>query len=154
MVKGTSKTSGIASTLGARIRMVRKAWGWSQEDLARAIGSDQQIISYWERDKAKPTRSALQLLANTLHLSIKALSTGDGFTIPELPHPNASLDALRRSIETTMAIVGTGGIQGIDLSRDSIAALPIRDVRAFVDRAKKDGLTVWVIATAVPVAPD
>lgn len=145
MVKGPSSKSGIASTLGARIRIVRKSWGWTQNDLAQALGNDRQIISYWELDKAKPTRSAMQLLARTLLLSVKALTTGEGFSIPDLP--DGGLDALHHAIRNLMPTVENGSIQAVDLTNGSKAVMTLREAKAFLDRSHKEGLTVWVVAS-------
>ncbi len=144
MVKGASKKSGIASTLGARIRMVRKAWGWTQDDLAQALGNDRQIISYWELDKAKPTRSAMQLLAQTFHLPVEVLATGEGFSIPDLP--DGKLDPLRRAIKDLQPIE-RGHIQAVDLNCDSITAMTIHEAKAFIDRSNKAGLSVRIVAS-------
>jgi transcriptional regulator with XRE-family HTH domain len=95
--------------------MVRKAWGWTQDDLAQALGNDRQIISYWELDKAKPTRSAMQLLARTLHLSVGALTTGEGFSIPDLP--DGGLDALNHAIRNLLPTVESGSIQAVPRQR-------------------------------------
>ena len=145
MVKGPSNRSGITPTLGARIRVVRKAWGWTQDDLAQALGNDRQIISYWELDKAKPTRSAMQLLARTLRLSVAALTTGEGFSVPDLP--DGRLDALHHSVRDLQPAVERGSIQAVDLTNGSMAVMTLREAKAFMDRSHKDGLTVWVVAS-------
>lgn len=145
MVKGASKKSGIASTLGSRIRMVRKAWGWTQSDLAQALGNDRQIISYWKLDKAKPTRSAMQLLAQTFHIPVEAIATGEGFSIPDLP--NGRLDALHHAIRNLLPTVQSGSVQAVDLANGSMSTMTLREAKAVLDRSHKEGLTVWVVAS-------
>ena len=152
MVKATSKVSRASSTLGGRIRLVRKAWGWTQEDLAHALGNDRQIVSYWELDKAKPTRSAMQLLAQVLNLSVDTLASGNGFSIPEMPDPGNTgqgLEALRRALEDLVPGGHGAAIQAVDLQGGSLKAMTLREAKAFLDRAHKDGITVWMVASPV-----
>ena len=150
MVKATSKSSRASSTLGGRIRLVRKAWGWTQEDLARALGNDRQIVSYWELDKAKPTRSAMQLLAQVLNLSAEDLASGDGFSIPDMPDPGDAargMETLRRALEDLAPSWHGATIQTVDLQGGSLEAMTLREAKAFLDRSHKDGLMVWVVAS-------
>lgn len=150
MVKGASKTPRLASTLGARIRMVRKAWGWTQDDLAQALGNDRQIVSYWELNKAKPTRTAMQLLAQVFRLPLEALATGNRFTIPDLPEaPETThrMDAVRRAFKDLLPDLKTGSIQAVDLAHDSMKPMTLRGAKACLDRAHKEGRTVWIVAS-------
>lgn len=41
-------------TIGEKILNLRKARGWSQEELAERIGVTRQAVSRWEADSAKP----------------------------------------------------------------------------------------------------
>lgn len=41
-------------TMGEKILALRKARGWSQEELADQIGVTRQAVSRWESDSAKP----------------------------------------------------------------------------------------------------
>ena len=41
-------------TIGEKILNLRKARGWSQEELAERIGVTRQAVSRWESDSAKP----------------------------------------------------------------------------------------------------
>lgn len=145
MVKGASKKSSVASTLGARIRLVRKAWGWTQGDLAHALGNDRQIISYWELDKAKPTRSAMQILSRTLGLSVDALVSGNGFSIPDLP--DGRLQTLHHAFRDLQPTTESDGIQAVDFNCGSMTTMTIREAKAFLDRCHKEGLNVWVVAS-------
>ncbi|MBP1627133.1 MAG: helix-turn-helix protein [Holophagaceae bacterium] len=150
MVKGTLQNSGIASTLGGRIRMVRKAWGWTQKDLAQALDSDQQVVSYWERDRAKPSRSALILLSRVFQLPVEALTMGEGFSIPDLPSdpgPIGCIGALRQAIEALSHRAETGTIETIDLDTGSIGSLRLREAKAYMDRAQKHGCRVRIVVS-------
>ena len=150
MVKATAKNFRASSTLGGRIRMVRKAWGWTQEELAQALGNDRQIVSYWELNKAKPTRAAMQVLAQTLHLSLDALANGDGFSIPDLPGSAdkiSGLDALRSALLGLVPEGQAATVQGVELPGGPLKAMTIREAKAFIDKSHKAGLNVWVIAS-------
>jgi transcriptional regulator with XRE-family HTH domain len=152
MVKATSKVSRASSTLGGRIRIVRKAWGWTQEQLAQALGNDRQIVSYWELDKAKPTRSAMQLLAQVLNLPVDVLVSGDGFSIPDMPEPGDTaqgMETLRRALVDLVPSVQKTTIQAIDLQAGSLKAMTLKEAKAFLDRSHKAGLTVWIATSPV-----
>lgn len=41
-------------TIGEKILNMRKARGWSQEELAERVGVSRQAVSRWEADSAKP----------------------------------------------------------------------------------------------------
>lgn len=41
-------------TIGEKILSLRKARGWSQEELAERVGVSRQAVSRWEADSAKP----------------------------------------------------------------------------------------------------
>jgi hypothetical protein len=98
---------------------------------AVALGNDRQIISYWELDKAKPTRSDMQLLvqllARTLHLSVGALTTGKGFLIPDLP--DGRLDALHHFIRNLLPTVQSGSVQAVDLTNGSMTTMSLREAK-------------------------
>lgn len=150
MVKTTSMISRSSSTLGGRIRLVRKAWGWTQEDLARALGNDRQIVSYWELNKAKPTRSAMQLLAQVLNLSADALASGDKFSIPDRPEIDDTthgMETLRRALEDLIPGNQRGGIRSVDLQGGSLKAMTLREAKAFLEVSHRNGLTIWMVAS-------
>ena len=73
------------SSLGERIRAVRRSWQWSQEELARLLKVDQASVSFWERDKVKPSGSALISLASLFRVEVPALEDGLAFRLPEAP---------------------------------------------------------------------
>ena len=87
---GKSNAATIPPTLGGRIRTIRIAWGWTQGELAERLLTDQQHVSMWERNRAKPSRTVLALLAQFLGLDVDALLTGKGFAIPDVPEPLSS----------------------------------------------------------------
>jgi transcriptional regulator with XRE-family HTH domain len=78
-------TAPAPGTIGWRIRQVRRAWGWTQVDLATRLNTGQQVLSNWEKNIFTPSATAMVALAGVLGLSVEALATGKGFTIPDVP---------------------------------------------------------------------
>ena len=60
--------------LGGRIKAARKALNLSQDDLAEAIGANRVTISKYENGKFLPSVTALDKLADVLHLSPSELT--------------------------------------------------------------------------------
>ena len=82
---GTKNALTNPQTIGERIQRVRMAWGWTQYRLAEALGSNQRLVSHWERGVAKPSGAAMTAISSLLGITSEALLTGTGFTIPDLP---------------------------------------------------------------------
>lgn len=68
--------------LGEKVKKARKAAGLTQMELARKINMSQSYIADIERRRQNPSLSALQLIANALHVDI-AEFVGDGTTVQE-----------------------------------------------------------------------
>jgi transcriptional regulator with XRE-family HTH domain len=49
--------------LGSRIAAWRKARGWSQRQLAEAVGVTVSAVSYWESGTTKPSRHLEKVVA-------------------------------------------------------------------------------------------
>jgi transcriptional regulator with XRE-family HTH domain len=62
--------------IGVRIADARKAAGWSQERLAKAVNQVQSTISSWERGRTEPTREDVSRIADVLGLSRAELELG------------------------------------------------------------------------------
>jgi len=56
--------------VGDRIKIARESRGYSQVDLADAIGKGQTTISSWERNRTEPTRDDVVKIAEVLRLPI------------------------------------------------------------------------------------
>lgn len=61
------------NSLGRRISSLRKAQGWTQEQLAEKMGVSAQAVSKWENDLSCPDISALPLLASLFHVTTDEL---------------------------------------------------------------------------------
>ena len=51
-------------TLGEKLQKLRKAWGWTQEELSEKVGVSRQSLSKWESDGALPDTANIILLAD------------------------------------------------------------------------------------------
>lgn len=56
-------------TMGEKILNLRKARGWSQEELAERIGVTRQAVSRWESDSAKPDADKIIALCDLFGVS-------------------------------------------------------------------------------------
>jgi transcriptional regulator with XRE-family HTH domain len=61
------------NSYGARIRAARQARGWTQEDLARAVGVTRSAVAQWETDRAGQIRDNLARIATVLGIPLAAL---------------------------------------------------------------------------------
>lgn len=55
--------------VGSRMRTLRKAFGFSQDKLAHALGVVQQSVSAWENDQQRPSLPMLWAFCSLLHVS-------------------------------------------------------------------------------------
>ncbi len=53
------------STIGERLKILRKSYGYTQEELAKKIGVTKTTISQWEKGKTEPKNANLILLIET-----------------------------------------------------------------------------------------
>ncbi len=60
---------------GARIRHLRRARGWTQEELARATGVSRSAVAQWETGRAG-FGAKLRLIATALDVSLRELQPG------------------------------------------------------------------------------
>lgn len=59
--------------LSDKIRIIRKARGYSQEELGEKVGISRQTVSDWEKGKFEPTLVSIRCLAQILEVSFDAL---------------------------------------------------------------------------------
>ena len=60
-------------TFGKRLARLRKAAGYSQQDLAKEIGISQRMVAYYEGETDQPPTALLPLIAQALHTSTDEL---------------------------------------------------------------------------------
>lgn len=63
----------VSTITGRLIRKARKARGWTQGDLARALGNQASHVSDYEGGRRTITEYTITAFANTLHLSLSIL---------------------------------------------------------------------------------
>ena len=59
--------------LSEKIKIIRKARGYSQEELGDKVGVSRQTVSDWEKGKFEPTLDSIRWLADVLEVSFDAL---------------------------------------------------------------------------------
>jgi transcriptional regulator with XRE-family HTH domain len=64
-----ARNSAVSKTLAANIRRLRKARGWTQDDLAAEVKVEQAAISLIENARANPTLLTLETVAKALDVS-------------------------------------------------------------------------------------
>jgi transcriptional regulator with XRE-family HTH domain len=62
------------TSLGARLRLLRDARGWSQSQLARRAQLNRNVINTAERDRSRPVRDNLVRIAQALEVSVSVLT--------------------------------------------------------------------------------
>jgi len=134
------------STLGERIKAIRMNWKWSQESMAEALRVDQASISFWERDKIKPSGSAIVALASLFRTSPQALEEGVGFRIPESPSSHGSPESGQepaRSVSLPMG--GEAGVVVVDLGDGSFKDSVLSEAMMSLVQGLKDNRRVWLV---------
>ena len=134
------------STLGERIKAIRMNWKWSQEAMAGALRVDQASISFWERDKIKPSGSAMVALSSLFRISPTALEEGVGFRIPESPSSPGSVETDQeqpRSVSLPMG--GEGGVMVVDLGDGSSRDRSLSEAMMSLVQGLKENRRVWIV---------
>jgi transcriptional regulator with XRE-family HTH domain len=60
-------------SVGAYIRAARRALGWTQDDLAKAVGVSRSAVAQWETDRAGQVRANLTRIAKVLQVPVTDL---------------------------------------------------------------------------------
>lgn len=71
------KQAGTPSSVGERIRTLRRERGWTQEDLARVTGVSRSAVAQWETDRSGQVRDNLSRVAEALGISVELLLHGE-----------------------------------------------------------------------------
>lgn len=128
-------------TLGGRVAAIRKAWGWTQGDLAIRLRIKTASVSAWERGKAIPTGTSLISLAALLRTTPEALVGESVFTIPDQPlgvaEPGWSTYQLPTPGEgDRILLVKAGSLVG---------SLEPKDLRKVALEALQVGSPIWLV---------
>jgi transcriptional regulator with XRE-family HTH domain len=92
------------TTLGQRVRALRRHRKWTQQQLGELLGRSQQEVYRWERGIVRIPAEDLALLARVLGVSILSFFPDDDFPTMTV-HPYASLsEAFRACAEHAAAM--------------------------------------------------
>jgi transcriptional regulator with XRE-family HTH domain len=135
----------LATTLGERVRLIRLAWGWTQNQLAKAINSKQNVISHWENNSTQPSGTALGSLAGLFRVSPESLISGIGFSIP--PPPIGDEEGQTQIPRLTVHLPISNQTQALHVDHQSATAWPIRPNQAagLIREAVAAGKHVWLV---------
>lgn len=99
-------------TIGEKILSLRKARGWSQEELADKIGVSRQAVSRWEADSAKPDADKIILICDLFGVSADYLLRENYAGEMGQLKQNALVEAIRRMPlwESVCAIISLFGL--------------------------------------------
>lgn len=102
-------------TMGEKLLKLRKARGWSQEEMAERAGVTRQAISRWESDAAKPDADNIITVCNLFGVSSDYLlrggmGPGEGGSLP-VPEAQSPADRYRSS----STVVGGSVLAGLSV---------------------------------------
>ena len=133
-------------SLGERIKTVRSAWGWSQEEMAAMLRVDQASISFWERDRIVPSGSAMVALATLFRLDTDSLETGKGFVVPDPPsQPSHKRNGRKLLRSLSLPTSDPEHAVLVDLLNGSAQSRALADVSAALSDAMRNGRKAWVV---------
>ena len=134
------------STLGERIKAVRLAWGWPQEEMAEILRVDQASISFWERDKIKPSGSAIVALAALFRTSVDALEKGEGFVVPAAPNRGEGTRRSRTLPRGVCLPIGdTDSVTLVDLASGALTSPQLSEAMINLGQYAKDNRRIWIV---------
>lgn len=74
---GMAPDEPLPASSGARIRAARLERGWTQDDLAEAVGVSRSAVAQWETDRAGQIRANLARISEVLGVSVEQLVYGE-----------------------------------------------------------------------------
>lgn len=141
-----AKVSVPGSTLGERIKTIRLAWRWSQEEMANALHVDQASISFWERDRIIPSGSALVALASLFRISAKSLEQGHAFRIPDPPsRPETEKAERMNPMSISLPMGGRDMPIIVDLGNGSTRDMQVSEAMTALIQGVKSGRRTWLV---------
>lgn len=132
-------------TMGEKILALRKARGWSQEELAEQVGVTRQAVSRWESGAAKPDADKIITVCDLFGVSADYLlrdnysAVGSDAGHPE-PAPSAT-DKMLRLYRWGLVFGMLAG--GIDLVLIRFMGLIRADKMSFRVFLRAEGLDTW-----------
>jgi len=130
-----------ATSLGQRIALIRKTWGWTQADLADRLRVQKATVSAWERETATPNGISLIALAAVLNTTPEVLVGESRFTIPPMLEGVAELSwrsyRLPEPTDPQQVVVVEGG--------SVVEAIKPSQLRARASEALAEQRPVWLV---------
>lgn len=128
-------------SLAERIATIRKAWGWTQADLAARLRVRTASVSAWERGVAVPNGISLIALGAVLNTTPEALLGESRFTIPSMLEGVAESDWRNQRLPTPtdpsrVLVVENGSATG---------AVKPSQLRGLVEKALGEERPVWLV---------
>lgn len=80
--------------LGERIKLSRALREWTQEEIAKKIGTTKHVISNWERGKANPDPNQIIALASTFEVSADYLLGLSNYSEPHFRDPFGQISTM------------------------------------------------------------
>lgn len=128
-------------SLGERIATIRKAWGWTQADLADRLRVRTASVSAWERESAVPNGISLIALASQLNTTPEVLLGEDRFSIPPkiegVAEPSWRSYQLPEPADPLRVLVVDGG--------SVVEAVKPSQLRNLASKALEEHRPVWVV---------
>src|ERR1700753_1395250 len=81
--------------IGARIRSAREEQGWTQDELAEAVGVSRSAVAQWETGRAGQITGNLSRIARALEVDVEHLIYGDDARAPAEARQGDELALLR-----------------------------------------------------------
>jgi|SRR6476646_1081386 len=81
--------------IGARIRIAREEQGWTQDQLASAVGVSRSAVAQWETGRAGQVTTNLTRVASALGVGVEQLMYGRDSRVPGQAYTGDELAMLR-----------------------------------------------------------
>ena len=137
------------SQIGERIKTIRRAWGWTQGELAIILHVPQPAVSAWEANRSKPIGPVLAHLLEVFGITKEALLEGKGFTIPD---PEVALSTRNLVVAESESMrpvalprASAGEVWRVEPEGDEPVLLSIKDATRYLQQVVQDGGAAWIV---------
>ncbi|MDX7987836.1 helix-turn-helix domain-containing protein [Xenorhabdus sp. 12] len=114
------------TSLGMRIKHLRKSHKLTQVDLGRSIGVSGVTVGYWEKDLNEPKGKALSKLA-------KVLNTTENYLLYGVEDPAAQLMSIRQANEVPLFMIWDDALRYINSKGVPIMNNKTKTITSFVN---------------------
>jgi len=136
----------MPTTMGGRVKTIRRAWKWSQAELARVLKVDQATISFWERDLVKPGGTSILALASLFRVKLEAFEDGQAFTLPEPPSPPDMVGEARKGPRSVcLPLGGPHLLTVVDLEAGSSCGSALSEAMVSLAEGTTQNRRVWLV---------